>query len=203
MDEIKRLEDRATESNENGDYQAGLEACEELIALKPEDPLYLIWAATDLDGLGRPSEAIDFCERAVALDPQEYLAFVQMGISLTKLGEIQKAIGAYSRSIEISPSSFAFSLRANCFVRRGVEQLHVCVEFLKRLDVDAKTEHEKLAVDELRRAVADFRRAEDLSGEPSEMIDVLLGAIRNAETRGLQIAELKQAAASLLSAASG
>jgi len=202
MDEIEKLEGKATESHESGDYQAGLEACKQLIALKPEDPTYLIWGATNLDGLGRSTEAIDFCERAVAIDPREYLALVQMGISLAKLGEIQKAIGAYSQSIEISPSSFAFSLRATCFVRRAVEQLYVCVEFLKRLDIDAKTEHEKLAVEELRRAVADFRRAEDLSGEASEMIDVLLATIRNAETRGLQVAELKQAAASLVGCAS-
>jgi len=186
----------------SGDHSAALRVCEDLVSLEPENPINRIKAASNLQELGRISDAVRYCDEAIAIDPKEFLSFIQKGICLELLGEISEAIGAYSRSIELSPSASAFSLRAACFMDKGIQELRLCVEFLRRGAIDRKTGHVKLAVEELKKAVSDLRRAEDLGEENGDTIDVLLAGIQRAEERGVGAEELQQAVASLGGASS-
>ena len=197
MSKIDSLEDQAETLFMSGNHSAALQVCEQLIKLDPDNPLNWVKAASNLQELGRVNDAIRYCDEAISIDPKESFSFIEKGICLVLLGEISEAIGAYSRSIELSPCAPAFSLRAICYMRKGVQELRLCVEFLRRGVVDKKTSHEKLAVEELKKAVSDLRRAEDLGEENDDTIDLLLAAIQQAEERGLRADELEQAVAAL------
>jgi len=197
MSRIDSLKDQAKALFMSGDHSAALRVCEDLVSLEPGNPINRIKAASNLQELGRINDAVRYCDEAIAIDPKESLSFIQKGMCLVLMGEISEAIGVYSQSIELSPSPSAYYLRATCFMRKGVQELSLCVEFLQQGEPERMTSHEKLAVNELKKAVCDMRSAEGLGEERDDTIDVLLAVIQEAEERGLRAEELDRAVASL------
>ena len=200
MNQLEELKDKAKRHSRSGNYRAGLQICEELIRLEPEDPMNWVRAGSNLQRLGQHTKALEYYNRATELDPEESLAWIGRGISLFHLDEISEAIASHGASIRLSPSFPALTLRAACHMRRAVDKLSLAVEYLKRGDIDDKTSYEKGSIADLTAAVSDLRRAEEFpeADEGDDTVDVLLAIIRHAETGEFRAEELKRAVESLV-----
>ncbi len=74
----------------------------------------------DLDGLGRPGEALPHIVRATALDPQNAVAWYYRGVIEANRADFHAAIASQTRSISIHESAVALAARADCEARLGM-----------------------------------------------------------------------------------
>lgn len=74
----------------------------------------------DLDGLGKPGEALPHIVRATELSPNNPVAWYYRGVVEANRADYRAAIESQTHSLSIRESSVAYSARADCELRLGM-----------------------------------------------------------------------------------
>ena len=74
----------------------------------------------DLDGLGRPGEALPHIVRATELRPGDAVAWYYRGVIEAHRADFKAAIASQTRSLSIRESAVALEARADCELRLGL-----------------------------------------------------------------------------------
>jgi adenylate cyclase len=93
------------ETNFDYNWKGATETLRKALAVAPEDPSLLIWAANLATSRGDLTKALDFCRHSVALDPVNAQARAFLASNLGNLGRQEEARAEYERVIELNPSA--------------------------------------------------------------------------------------------------
>lgn len=84
-------------------YNEALDAYDQAIKLKPDEPDAWTGKGSTLGQLQYPKEALAAYEKAIELKPDNLVAWLGKGIALEKLQRPEEAIAAYDKAIELKP----------------------------------------------------------------------------------------------------
>ena len=93
------------ETNFDYNWKGAAETLRKALAVAPEDPSLLIWAANLASSRGQLTQALEFCRHSVALDPVNAQARAFLASTLSNLGRQEEARAEYARVIELNPSA--------------------------------------------------------------------------------------------------
>jgi TolB-like protein/Tfp pilus assembly protein PilF len=93
------------ETNFDYNWKAAAETLRKALAIAPEDPALLIWAANLATSRGDLSKALEFCQHSVAVDPVNAQARAFLASNLSNSGHQEEARAEYAKVIELNPSA--------------------------------------------------------------------------------------------------
>ena len=101
-------------------YVLALDDAQAALRLDPQSPDAEFEMGHDLDGLGRPGEALPHIVRATELRPDDAVAWYYRGVIEAHRADFKAAIASQTRSLSIRESAFALQARADCELRLGL-----------------------------------------------------------------------------------
>jgi adenylate cyclase len=93
------------ETNFDYNWKGAAETLRKALAVAPEDPTLLIWAANLASSRGQLTQALEFCRHSVAVDPVNAQARAFLASNLSNLGRQEEARAEYAQVIELNPSA--------------------------------------------------------------------------------------------------
>jgi len=93
------------ETNFDYNWKGAAETLRKALAVAPEDPTLLVWAANLASSRGQLTQALEFCRHSVAVDPVNAQARAFLASSLSNLGRQEEARAEYAQVIELNPSA--------------------------------------------------------------------------------------------------
>jgi tetratricopeptide (TPR) repeat protein len=101
-------------------YVLALDDAQAALRLDANSPDAEFEMGHDLDGLGRPGEALPHIVHATALNPRDAVAWYYRGIIEANRADFAAAIASQSRSLSIRESAVALKARLDCELRLGL-----------------------------------------------------------------------------------
>jgi serine/threonine-protein kinase len=93
------------QTNFDYNWKGAAETLRKGLALTPQDPALLVWAANLATARGETEQALDLVRRAVTLDPVNAQAREFLASGLSVLGRQEEARAEYARVVELNPSA--------------------------------------------------------------------------------------------------
>ncbi len=84
--------DQGIQHSQAGRYDQALQAFDQALKLKPNDPLLITYKATVYYAKGNNSQAMQLCEQALKLNPNFGRAYYQRGMILEKQEKYREAL---------------------------------------------------------------------------------------------------------------
>ena len=98
------------ETNFDYDWKGAAETLRKALAVAPEEPSLLTWAANLASSRGQLTQALEFCRHSVAVDPVNAQARAFLASTLSNIGRQEEARAEYAEVIELNasaPNSYA------------------------------------------------------------------------------------------------
>lgn len=175
------LENRIVIAREAGDRQTVIADCTWLIDHFPPEATCLMERGKALGAESRHTESLADLQRAVELEPT-FDAYYFRGVTRYFLGQYEAAIADFSQTLALNPD-FALAYLKRCSARYRLQQYRAglpdCDEFVRRRP-DSYDGYYSRGILRSRTAdqagaLADYRRAIELAGNPGELANAWYG----------------------------